>query len=587
MSTAMSSAIGIFCCNNFHREVSAAVAAEGWRDVTVIDFPARCGRPPLAWDEIRALLPAECGHIFVMGRACLGSLSDAPAGFPPVRMLRQKQCFHLVADPSLVDQAIVDGAYLLTPAWLADWPRRIEELGFQPDTAGEFFRDFASRLVLLDTGIEPDSVRRLDELAKAVGLPAKRVDVGLEHIRLILAKAVLEVRLEEESKARQTDAQSHRRELADHVAAMDLLARLAGTQNEDESLAAVEDVFRMLFAPAFLHCLRVEHGQAEARTGVPDETRAALAALQGTWAWTPSGQGFLLRIGRETETLALFAVDGLAFPEFRERYLNLALAMSGVCALTIDNARTHKRLVEAEKMASLGVLVAGVAHEINTPLGIGLAAASTLQKQSAAIAQSFTARQMTQSSLQGYLSAASDESALIRSNLERIARLIDSFRQLAVSGHSPARQTLRFRSALENIVAGLREQLSEAGVELQLECDPALETRSFLDDWVTIFSNLLKNSLRHGFHGRGHGSISIAVAASESGLRIDYRDDGAGMEAEVRRRVFDPFFTTAMQDGMGLGMHLVYNLVTQHLGGSIRCASEPGQGCHFHIEVPR
>lgn len=583
----MAPGIGILCCHNFQREVSAAVAAEGWSDVAVIGFPARCGRPPLSWDELRALLPAGCVRLVVAGRACLGALGDAPSDFPPVTLLRQQQCFHLVAGRGVVDDAIAGGAYLLTPAWLADWPRRIEELGFPPDAAGEFFKDFATRLVLLDTGIEADSVRRLEELSKAVGVPAARIAVGLEHVRLTLARVVLEIRLDLERSQAQAKAQSHRREIADHVAAMDLLARLAGTQDEAGALAAVEEMFRMLFAPAVWHCLRVEGGRPDAGPEVPEALQAELAALQGPWAWTPSGRGFLLRIARNTETLALIAVDGLAFPEFRERYLNLALAISGVCALAIDNARTHRRLVDAEKMASLGVLVAGVAHEINTPLGIGLAAASALQKQSAAIAQSFADRHMTQSSLQGYLSAATDESALIRGNLERIARLIDSFRQLAVSGRSPVRHRFRFRAAVEDIVAGFGERISGAGVVVQLDCDPELEVESILDDWVSIISNLVSNSLRHGFRGRGEGNITIEAASFASGLRVDYRDDGGGMSPEVRRRIFDPFFTTDMQQGMGLGMHLTYNLVTQHLGGTIRCASEPGRGCHFHIEVPR
>jgi signal transduction histidine kinase len=130
-----------------------------------------------------------------------------------------------------------------------------------------------------------------------------------------------------------------------------------------------------------------------------------------------------MRIASGDKLLGLIAVDGLAFPEFRERYLNLALAISGVCALAIDNARTRKRLAETEKMASLGVLVAGVAHEINTPVGVGLAASSTLQEQTEGLATRFAERRMTQSDLQAYLGAAREEAALIRSNLERIGRL--------------------------------------------------------------------------------------------------------------------------------------------------------------------
>ena len=583
----MSSRIGILCCHNFHREVCAAIDAEGWDDVTAIEFPARCGRPPLAWDELRALLPADCGHLIIMGRACLGKLAEAPAGFPPVRWLRQQQCFHMVANPAEVDQAIADGAYLLTPGWLADWRGRLKDMGFEPETAAEFFKDFARMLVLFDTGLETDTPGQFAQLATAVGLPATRRVVGLDRIRLLLANARLELRLDEEHSLRLDADTLHRCEIADQAVAVDLLERLAGTQNEVDAQAAIEDIFRMLFAPATWCYLQVQGGHPEIGSNVPEEIRSALNEFSGAWAWTPSGRGFLLRIAREGQTLALIVVDGLAFPEFRERYLNLALGMSGVCALAIDNARTHKRLVEVEKMASLGVLVAGVAHEINTPLGVGLAATSTLQAQSAEIALRFAERKMTQSSLQAYLNATTAESALIHRNLDRIGRLVDAFRQIAITGGDRTRRHVSLRRIAEEVLASRSEQLALAAVNVELVGGPEIGIESDAEDWVTIFSNLVGNSLQHGFRGREHGAIRIEIQSADAQLRIDYSDDGAGMGADVRRRVFDPFFTTDLQQGMGLGMHLVYNLVTQNMHGNIRCASEPGHGCHFNIEVPR
>jgi len=573
-------------CHNFRAEVEAAIAAEGWDDVTTAAFPARCGRPPVAWDELRALLPPECARLVVLGRACLGGLAEPPPGFPPVRLLPQQQCFHLVADAGLVAAAIAEGGYLITPGWLADWRGRIAEMGFAPDTAGEFFKDFARRLVLFDTGLDPASTARLDELSRAVGLPATRLEVGLDHIRLLLTRVVLEWRLDEERRGRADAAQNHRRELADTVSAMDLLARLAKTRQEAEAIAAIEDVFRMLFAPAVWHYLRAEAGAPIVDARISADLLAALEGLDSPWAWTPSGRGFLLRIASGGELLGLAVVDGLAFPEFRERYLNLGLALTGVCALAIENARTRKQLAEAEKMASLGVLVAGVAHEINTPVGIGLAAASTMQNQSDEIARRFAERRMTQSDLQGYLVDVQAEAGLIRSNLERIGTLVDAFREIAVEGRLPTKRRFRVRSVLEDAIASLGEQPAERGIAVRLECDDALEIESYPGDWACVLSNLLRNSLQHGFRGRDHGGIAVVVAATPGRLVVDYSDDGVGMPADVRDRVFDPFFSTDLQHGMGLGMHLAYNLVTRRFGGRIACDSQPGQGAHFHIEVP-
>lgn len=584
----MSPKLCIFGCANFRQEVSAAIEAEAWPDVVAAEFPAHCGRPPLAWENLRAALPEGCTQVLVLGRACLSGLGAAPTGFPPVRLLPQEQCFHLIASPSLVAEAMASGAYLMTPRWLADWRRHLAEMGFSPEASGEFFQDFARKLVLFDTGVAPDTQGHLGEMENTVGLPATRLAVGLDHTRLLLAKAVLEWRLDEERRAAKERDRQHARELADHVSAMDLLARLAQTRQEAEALAAMEDLFRMLFAPADWCYLRVERGRSTPVPAqeAPAELAEALKKLDAPYAWTPSGEGFLLRIAHGEQVLGLVAVDHLAFPEYRERYLNLALAMSGVCALAIENARTRKRLIEAEKMASLGVMVAGVAHEINTPVGVGLAASSVLQEQSRRLAQRFAERAMTQSDLQGFLESAQKEAVLIRSNLERIGQLVDAFRQVAIEGKPLSRSVFRLRACLDEVLASLGERLSAEGATVHIQCDPDLEVESFPGDWASIFTNLVTNSLRHGFKGRHGGKIEIAVTKSAGQLAVDYADDGVGLSAEAQAHIFDPFFTTDLQHGMGLGMNLVYNLVSHRLGGSIACDSTPGQGAHFHLEMP-
>jgi signal transduction histidine kinase len=315
---------------------------------------------------------------------------------------------------------------------------------------------------------------------------------------------------------------------------------------------------------------------------------ATMRELDEDYAWTADGKGFVLRIGHGDEVLGRVAVDRLAFPEYRERYLNMALAITGICGLAIENARNRRRLLEAEKMASLGIVVAGVAHEINTPLGVGLTAASSLQDQSRQLAGQFAARRMTQSDLDTYLQRAQEAATLIRTNLERIGHLTDAFRQVAVNGQEQVRRVFRLRDCLDDVVKSLGTSLSGRHVVLGIECDPALEINSLPGDWVSIFTNLINNSLKHGYKGRDQGAIEIQVKVDAPWLRVVYQDDGVGMTPETLARVFDPFFTTDMQHGMGLGMYLVYNLVTQRLGGQIQCESQPatGSGVRFQIEIP-
>ncbi len=247
---------------------------------------------------------------------------------------------------------------------------------------------------------------------------------------------------------------------------------------------------------------------------------------------------------------------------------------------------TQKKLVEVEKMASLGVLVAGVAHEINTPLGVCLSAASALQDESRVVSANFSRRSMTQADLSRYLEASSERAVLIGRNLERMARLIDSFRQLAVGGKSRERQSCRLRDCLDGVAVSLGACLLAASVVLTIDCPTELRVEGSTEDWSNIFSNLMDNSLKHGFKARAQGRIDVRVTHDAKGLQVDYFDDGVGLTPESVGRIFDPFFTTDLQHGAGLGMHLVYNLVSQRLGGTITCLSTPGNGMRLHIEVP-
>jgi len=584
----MTTKLCILNCHNFHKEVAGAIAAEGWDDVVTAEFPSRCGHPPINWDELRPLVPEECDQVMVLGRACMSELDESPDDFPPTRVVKVEQCFHLVAGQSLISEVIAGGAYIMTPGWLVDWPGQIKRLGFAPDQAAEFFSDFAKELLLLDTGTETDVESRLAELSEAVNLPARRIVVGLDFTRMLLAKLVLEWRLEREQRSCTESGQRHAGELADMVAAMDMLTQLAKTQNEDEAIGTIRELFQMLFAPKALHYLKVENDIPLPEQGTPAEMLDSMRTLADEYALTSDGKGFLLRIGRGDAMLGVIAIDGLSFPEYRDRYLNMALVVTGVCGLAIENARTRRKLIEAAKMASLGIMVAGVAHEINTPLGVGLTAASTLQKQGTDLAQRFGEQSMTQSDLEHYLESAGASSRLILDNLERIGHLIDTFRHVAVDGDATAaKQTFGLKDCIDEVIRSLGDRLPAERITIDIQCDPTLKIKSLRGDWATIFINLIGNSVKHGFKGREHGMINITVVSDAKKLQLEYRDDGVGLAPESLARIFDPFFSSDLQHGMGLGMYLVYNLITHRMGGDIQCESDLGQGVHFHIEVPQ
>lgn len=574
----------LFVCETNLLEVEALVVE--WEDVEVRGFSCACGCTRLRWADLE--MPPGTTQALVIGGRGLRGLGAPPKGTPPTRFIKLQMCLHLLVNPRLATTTIEQGAYIITPTWLKGWEARFTEMGFEGPSRGEFFREFAQELVLFDTEVDPKAPARLEEMAATLEIPSRRVPLGLDYPRLWIHKEVQRWRISCQRDEAKAKARQHAGALAEHVTAMDLLGRLAQGHEEPEVITTILDTFQMLFAPQRLHYLPVERGLlSQPDPPIPADLEAALRALKGVYAWTPSSRGFSLRISHEGEALGLIAVDELAFPEQRARYLNLALAITGVCGLAIRNARDQRRLVEMEKMASLSALVTGVAHEINTPAGIGRAAASHLEQQTQEITARFAARRMTQPQLERYLESTQASASLIHGHLSRIGRLIDAFRRVAVDQGPQARAPFHLCELLQDVITSISARVDPEAISIKVTCPEGLTITGAQEDWMSILLNLLTNSLRHGFGPQGSGRILIQAESRPEGLSLCYEDDGRGMSPEIHARLFDPFFTTDLQEGMGLGMHLVYNLITHRLGGTIQCETQLGGGARFFIEVPR
>ncbi len=250
--------------------------------------------------------------------------------------------------------------------------------------------------------------------------------------------------------------------------------------------------------------------------------------------------------------------------------------------------RTQDQLVQSEKMAALGGLVAGIAHEINTPVGVGVTAVSHLELKLEDYAKRYDAGTLTRDDFERLILSAKETSKIVHHNLRRAANLISSFKQVAVDQTSNETREFNLVLYLQEVVQSLSPKLKSGGHQVSIDGPEGIVMSTSPGALSQVFTNLIVNSIVHGFDRRKNGNISIA-ASLESGekVRIDYSDDGNGIAQRHVARIFEPFFTTARsKGGTGLGMHIVFNLVTQTLGGTIQCSSAEGAGVKFRIELP-
>lgn len=247
------------------------------------------------------------------------------------------------------------------------------------------------------------------------------------------------------------------------------------------------------------------------------------------------------------------------------------------------------QLVEQEKMASLGGIVSGVAHEINTPLGISVTIASYLRKIHEEMAQHYLEGTLSKNRLQEFINQNRESYDILETNLSRAAELVNSFKKISVNQSTEEIIKFNFGEYIQMILLSLKHEYKNKGYEIEVTCDPDLEIYSYPGVFSQILTNLLINSLVHGFKNREEGFIWIKVTKSKDQKRLNliYEDNGSGIPKASLEKIFEPFYTTNRANGgSGLGLYIVYNLVGQKLNGTIVCKSDIGSGTSFIINIP-
>lgn len=310
--------------------------------------------------------------------------------------------------------------------------------------------------------------------------------------------------------------------------------------------------------------------------------------------WNPAFQsGIYMPLLSDEKIIGVFGIFSKEKYAYSSQHLEMIKTLTTYTTIALKNAQTYEilnaaqqQLIEAEKMAALGNLVAGVAHEINTPVGICVTAASRLDSKTKEFNNLMENGQMKKKDLTDFITTSQEGMKILLTNLQRAADLVQGFKRVAVEQSIETKRNFELKQYIEETIMSLRPELKNKPYQIQLDLEE-IQINSFAGGFSQILTNLIMNSIIHGFKDRENGIIKIETKQNKKSVFLTYTDDGNGMSPEVQAKIYEPFFTTNRENGgSGLGMNIVYNLAVQKLGGKLSLESAENKGVRFVFEIP-
>jgi signal transduction histidine kinase len=335
---------------------------------------------------------------------------------------------------------------------------------------------------------------------------------------------------------------------------------------------------------------------------------ALVGSSFSTWVYVEHVQGHVRNVPQITSAdamahVAIFLVTALLAAAMArtlrrqfERVNALAIGLQDanatleqrVAERSVQLASMQQKVMDTEKLTSLGAMVAGISHELNTPLGNALTVSSTLEAQVRTLSQRVEAGKLTRSELAEFLASAAEMSALTTQSVTRAAGLVTSFKQIAVDQTSEQRRTFQLHQVVADNVAAMRPSIRKTGVSIETHIPTDIACDSYPGPLGQVLTNLVQNAVVHGFKGRTQGRVEVSAMVKGDTVYLDVRDNGRGMEPLVQARVFEPFFTTRLgKGGSGLGLSVSHRIASSVLGGDLTVQSLAGQGSTFTLTFPK
>lgn len=573
----------IVICENYKREIEKVLNSDDFSDVTFKAYTSNCNHSGKAKDNIEELVLNDTNsssQYIVLGSYCaLGLRKRIP---PECKIYTYSQCQEFFAPAELLEQYINSGYYIITPGWIENWKDYILDWGFDKEQAKVFFSEFCKKILLLDSNTYFGAETKTKELSDFLEIPYEILNVGTAHFELIIKNIVSEWKLTKVKQNYKTKIEATNQDISLYAMIMDILKDLVQEMNEDGVIEKIVYMFSALFAPSKICYFPFQNGHKQEPYGYPESfvEEITLSSFKELQNRKSSENGFSLTIRRDEKIFGCLLLEDIAFPNFKERYLNTAKALIDIFALVINNARSYQTILEAKEKLRIAnqtksEFLANISHELRTPLNIIMGFSDILRGR--------IQEEEFHKMLEFTYKAANSLNTLLNGVLE-LSNVESGNTKLET-------KPIEIIPIIKEYVELFKIELNKKNVELSLNIGEGIPTLLMLDEVRVrqILFNVIGNAVK--FTENGSINITIEHLPKTKGtldLFISIEDTGIGIQEDKIEKVFDNFYQvdgadTRKYEGIGLGLALSKKLL-YIMNGTISVKSEFGKGSTFRIE---
>jgi len=579
----------IVVCEYFKEEISAISSLNEFKDIQFDFYPARCGYPAPEKNSSQnpftdSLVVAGNDNV-LFGCRCVSENECTNLELHNFRIIKIDCCFELFLPKTLIDHLLLSAAYLVTPGWLSSWEEKVEKWG-NPEHLKQMFSESISRIVLIDTGTDPQSENKLRKFSEAFGRPAEIIPAGLDHLKLHLGNCALKGRIDmqvKNSEQRQSSENGMKKD-SDYALAFDLLGDLPKTMSEVMIIKRITEFFEMLFAPGSVNYLTIHSGKPGTLWRNSEKTDdtvkcTQLLSYRDRSMILDNRKGFTIIIGKNEDLVGIAEISNVAVPHYLNHYFNLSVSVAGIFLMAVTNARNFEKIQQinsqlSEAVATKDKFLSIIGHDLKGPF-------STISGLTGILLENkdLPESEITKDIL-WRISDTSNQATFLLENLLLWAMSHNGQMVINPVEVDPAQ-------IIKNVVSDSMPAAALKKISLASDILPGLLIMTDKNMLTTVLRNLISNAIK--FTGDG-GKIVVSAKLNDNMVLVSVTDNGVGIPKEAISKLFrmeSAISTngTKNEKGTGLGLILCNEFIEKQYG-RLWVESEPGKGSSFKFTLP-